>query len=104
LQLLIVSSHPCFLPQFSAPPAVAFSTSFRHELRGGMAAEIDVFAQQRGVAAFVAYRVASGRLRTASKSYQSEDPDCGWHDRQRARQDGEPMKDSVQRQITEFGV
>jgi hypothetical protein len=27
LQLLIVSSHPSFLPHFSAAPAVAFSTS-----------------------------------------------------------------------------
>ena len=36
--------------------------------------------------------------------YQSDDPDCGWHDRQRARQDGEPMEDSVQHQTAEFSV
>ena len=29
---------------------------------------------------------------------------CGWHDRQRARKDGEPMEDSVQHQTAEFGV
>src|SRR6266550_3237654 len=49
-------------------------------------------AQQRGVVAFVVYRIASGKRRVpARRSYQSDDPDCGWHDRQRARQDGKPM-------------
>src|SRR6266851_10468759 len=62
-------------------------------------------AQQRGVAAFVVYRIASGKHRVqAGRSCQSDDPDCGWHDRQRAWQDGEPMEDSVQHQTAEFGV
>jgi len=44
----------------------------------------------------VAYRL--------KENYQSDDPDCGWHDRQRARQDGEPMEDSIQHQTAEFGM
>ena len=40
----------------------------------------------------------------ARRSYRSRDPDCGWHDCQRARQDGESMEDSVQHQTAEFGV
>lgn len=31
-------------------------------------------------------------------------PDCRWHDRQRARQDGEPMEDPIQHRTAEFGV
>jgi hypothetical protein len=38
------------------------------------------------------------------RAFQSYDPDCGWHDRQRTRQDREPMEDSVQHQTAEFGV
>jgi hypothetical protein len=50
-------------------------------------------------------RIASGKPRVPTRrSYQSDDPDCGWHDRQRARQDREPMADSVQHQIAGFGV
>jgi hypothetical protein len=35
-------------------------------------------AQQRGVAAFVVYRIAPGKRRVpARRSYQSDGPDCG---------------------------
>jgi len=62
-------------------------------------------AQQRGGATFVVDRIASGKRRVpARRSYQPDDPDCGWHDRQRARQDEEPMEDSVQHQTAESGV
>src|ERR1017187_1392246 len=62
-------------------------------------------AQQRGVATFVVIEIASGKRRIpVRRQYQSGDPDCGWHDRQRARQDGEQMEDSVQHQTAEFGV
>ena len=58
-----------------------------------------------GVVTFVVYRIASGKHRvSARRRCQSDDPDCGWHDRQRARKDGEPMEDSVQHQAAEFGV
>src|ERR1039458_2705278 len=59
----------------------------------------------RGEAGLVVYRIASGkRPIPARRSYHSRDPDCGWHDRQRARQDGEPMEDSVQHQTAAFGL
>src|SRR5215467_10482453 len=62
-------------------------------------------AQQRGVATFFVCRIVSGERRvSARRSYQPDDPDCGWHDRQRARQDGQPMEDSLQCQTAEFGV
>jgi hypothetical protein len=62
-------------------------------------------AQPRRVARFVVYRVASGKRRLpARKRYQSDGPDCGPHDRQRARANREPMEDSVQRQSAESGV
>src|SRR5215470_3463384 len=62
-------------------------------------------AQQRGVATFFVSRIVSGERRvSARRSYQPDDPDCGWHDRQRARQDGQPMEDSLQCQTAEFGV
>ena len=58
-----------------------------------------------GGATFVVDRIASGKRRVpARRSYPQDDPDCGWHDRQRARQDEEPMEDSVQHQTAEFGV
>ena len=44
----------------------------------------------------VAYRLEEASSR--------DNPDCGWHDRQRARQDREPMEDSVQHQTAEFGM
>src|SRR5713226_6996498 len=54
-------------------------------------------AQKRGVVAFVVYRIASGKRRIPVRRHaQSCDPYCGWHYRQRARQDREPMEDSVQ--------
>ena len=53
-------------------------------------------AQQRGVAASPVCRTTSGKRRLpAPRRYQSDGPDCGWDDRQRARQDGEPVEDSV---------
>ena len=62
-------------------------------------------AQQRGVATLFVCRIASGKRRVpARRRYQPDDPDCGWHDRQRAGQDGEPMEDSVQHQTAEFGM
>lgn len=38
------------------------------------------------------------------RRYQSNDPDCGWHGRLRARKDGKPMEDPVQHQTAKFGV
>ena len=52
----------------------------------------------------VVYRIASGKRRIpARRSCKPGDPDCGTILRD-AKQDGEPMGDSVQHQTAEFGV
>lgn len=52
---------------------------------------------------FFVYRIASGKRRVpARRRFQSDDPDCGSHDRRRPRQDGNPMEDAVQHQSAEF--
>lgn len=52
---------------------------------------------------FFVYRIASGKRRVpARRRFQSDDPDCGWHDRRRPRQGGNPMEDAVQHQSAEF--
>src|SRR6516162_6459371 len=51
---------------------------------------------------FLCVELLRERRVSSRRSYQPDDPDCGWHDRQRARQDGQPMEDSVQHQTAEF--
>ena len=53
---------------------------------------------------FLCVELLRERRVSSRRSYQPDDPDCGWHDRQRARQDGQPMEDSLQCQTAEFGV
>jgi hypothetical protein len=48
------------------------------------------------------YRLAPGkRCVPARRSDQYADPNCGWHDRQRTRQDGKPVADSIQPETAE---